>query len=341
MKFGNELKILQDLKHELARQTYQLGKDSRDWKIEFAQKDLKESGLNKNHLTRILYRPFDIRYTYYTGKSSGFYMTRKRSIMCHMLNENIAICVGRQIQLLVQLIMILFLLRRILLDLQFISKWWGISISHFISYPETDKKDLFSEHETGEKKPNIKSELFEELKKNFKKEVTPEEIFYYIYAVLYSNTYRTKYAEFLKIDFPRVPFTKDYKLFIQLGKLGNQLADLHLLKSKELDKTISKFQSKETTKLKNHASTRTHRERLTNGKVWINKEQYFDGITEEVWQYQIGGYQVCEKWLKDRKGRTLTLDEIKTYCKIVTALSKTIEIQNEIDKHFEEIEKTV
>jgi len=75
--------------------------------------------------------------------------------------------------------------------------------------------------------------------------------------------------------------------------------------------------------------------------VWINKEQYFDGVKEEVWQYQIGGYQVCEKWLKDRKERTLSSEEIKTYCKIVTALSKTIELQNEIDKYFENVEKTV
>jgi len=74
--------------------------------------------------------------------------------------------------------------------------------------------------------------------------------------------------------------------------------------------------------------------------VWINKEQYFDGVKEEVWQYQIGGYQVCDKWLKDRKDRTLTLDEIKTYCKIVTALSKTIDLQKEIDQFYEELEKT-
>ncbi len=72
----------------------------------------------------------------------------------------------------------------------------------------------------------------------------------------------------------------------------------------------------------------------------MNNDQYFDGIKEEVWKYQIGGYQVCAKWLKDRKGRMLTLDEIKTYCKIATALSKTIEVQKEIDEYFDNIEKT-
>lgn len=183
------------------------------------------------------------------------------------------------------------------------------------------------------RQPNIKSELFEELKNNFKKGVKPEEIFYYIYALLYSNIYRTRYSEFLKIDFPRVPFTKNHKLFIQLGKLGKQLADLHLLKSIDLDETISKFQGK--------GINNVEKPKYEGERVWINKKQYFDGIIEKVWKYQIGGYQVCEKWLKDRKDRTLTLDEIKTYCKIVTALSKTIDLQNEIDKYFVEVEKTV
>ena len=183
------------------------------------------------------------------------------------------------------------------------------------------------------RKPNIKPELFEELRKNYKKKVTPKAIFYYIYAVLYSNIYRTKYSEFLKIDFPRVPFTKNYNLFIQICKLGKQLADLHLLKSKVLDKTISKFPIV--------GSCKVEKPKYENDKIWINKMQFFDGVKEDVWQYQIGGYQVCEKWLKDRKGKTLIVEEIQTYCHIVTALSKTIELQNEIDKYYENVEKSV
>jgi predicted helicase len=254
-------------------------------------------------------------------------------VMQHMLEENVGLITRRQM-LGSKPCNYVFISDKIISDgiIRSDNKG-GESIFPLYLYPETNKKDLFNEHETGEKKPNIKPELFEELKKNFKKEVTPEEIFYYIYAVLYSNIYRTKYAEFLKIDFPRVPFTKDYKLFIQLAKLGKQLADLHLLKSNELEKTISKFPIE--------GNNKVEKPRFDNGKVWINKEQYFDGVKEEVWQYQIGGYQVCDKWLKDRKDRTLTLDEIKTYCKIVTALSKTIDLQKEIDKYFEEVEKTV
>jgi hypothetical protein len=107
--------------------------------------------------------------------------------------------------------------------------------------------------------------------------------------------------------------------------------DLHLLKSKEIDPPIAKFKGKGENKV----------EKVTykDGKVSINKEQYFDGIVDDVWEYQIGGYQVCEKWLKDRKGRTLSLDDIRHYCKIVTAIKNTIEIQKEIDKLYPEIER--
>lgn len=319
------------LEKELARQTYQLGKDVRDWKVEFAQKDLKESGLNENHLIKILYRPFDTRYTYYTGRSRGFHSMPRNDVMRHLLNNN-------NVALITERIIRNGDFRHAFVtdcieDKHTIDILGSSNAFPLYTYPETDKKDLFSEHESGEKKPNIKPELFEELKTNFKQEVKPEEIFYYIYAILYGNTYRKKYEEFLKIDFPRIPFTKDYKLFIQLGKLGKQLADLHLLKSNELDKTISKFPK--------DGNNKVEKPKYENEKVWINKEQYFDGIKEDVWQYQIGGYQVCEKWLKDRKDRTLSTEEVKTYCKIITALSKTIELQKEIDKNFEHVEKTV
>ncbi|MHB9013943.1 MAG: type ISP restriction/modification enzyme [Ignavibacteriaceae bacterium] len=326
------IKNFSRLEPELARQTYKLGKDTRDWKVGFAQKDLKDSGLNKNNLTPISYRPFDIRYTYYTGKSRGFHCMPRSEIMQHFLMENVGLLICRQ-QNKVGFFHS-FITDKIIEACVVSNRTREINyVLPLYLYPETNKKDLFSEHGTGEKKPNIKPELFEELKNNYKKEVTPEEIFYYIYGVLYSNTYRKKYAEFLKIDFPRIPFTKDYLLFIQLGKLGKQLADIHLLKSKELDKTISKFPI--------GGSNKVEKPNYEGGKVWINKEQYFGDVKEEVWQYQIGGYQVCEKWLKDRKGRVLTLDEILTYCKIVTALSKTIELQNEIDKYFENVERTV
>ncbi len=332
---------------ELARQTYQLGKDVRDWKVEFAQKDLTESGLNKDHLKKILYRPFDVRFTYYTGKSRGFHCMPREDVMKNMLDENnIALCIGRQSSVIGSEDYDIVFIAEQIVDLNLFRRGGELVFPLYIYRKTQPKKTAAStqllmfepEVQYQPRQPNIKPELFEELKKNYKKEATPEEIFYYIYAVLYSNTYRRKYVEFLKIDFPRVPFTKDYKLFIQLGKFGKQLADLHLLKSKELDKTISKFPIDGSNKVEKPCYDSALR---GNGKVWINKEQYFDGIKEAVWLYQIGGYQVCEKWLKDRKGRTLTLEEIQTYCKIVFALSKTIEAQIQIDKYYESVEKSL
>ncbi len=161
----------------------------------------------------------------------------------------------------------------------------------------------------------------------------PEDIFYYIYAVLYSNIYREKYAEFLKIDFPRVPFTKDYELFNKMAEYGERLVKLDLLQSAELDSPIARFQGKgddKVVKLR-YDEKESH--------VYINQRQYFEGIINEVYQYQIGGYQVCNKWLKDRKGRILSLDDIKHYCKVVAALQKTIKIQKDIDNIYPEIEK--
>ena len=158
---------------------------------------------------------------------------------------------------------------------------------------------------------------------------------------MYAPIYRKKYAEFLKTDFPRVPFTKNGDLFLQLAEFGKRLADLHLLKSKELDVPIAKFHGagdNSVEKIKLCGSSKLPQS-LNRVVVYINSTQYFSGISKEVWNYHIGGYQVLNKWLKDRKKRKLSVEEIKTYCRIVTALSKTMEIQGEIDKIYPKVEK--
>jgi predicted helicase len=181
------------------------------------------------------------------------------------------------------------------------------------------------------KKPNLSPTIIEQLLKNYKRTHSPEQIFFYIYAVLYSNIYRTKYAEFLKIDFPRVPFPKSYKLFIKMSAYGKRLVDLHLLKSVDLKSKSIKLQGK--------GEKKVEKIKYEKRKVFINKAQYFEGIAPEVWEYQIGGYQVCDKWLKERKGITLSLNDIKHYCEVITAIQKTIEIQKAIDKIYPEVEK--
>ncbi|MDP3830234.1 MAG: type ISP restriction/modification enzyme, partial [Ignavibacteriaceae bacterium] len=299
--------------------------------------------------------PFDIRWIFY---HDSIIARRVLDVMSNLMEENIALCIGRQSSVIGSDNYDIAFISENIVDLNLFRRGGALVFPLYIyrkakapkkkNTPLTQLLMFEPEVEYEAILPNISQGVRKLLQDNFdlpflnpldgEKKIEgfgSKDIFYYTYAVLYSNTYRTKYAEFLKIYFPRVPFTKEYKLFIQLGKLGKQLADLHLLKSKELDKTISQFPIDGNNKVE---KPRFDSSQCDNGKVWINKEQYFDGVKEEVWQYQIGGYQVCEKWLKDRKERTLTLDEIKTYCKIITALSKTIELQNEIDELYLKVE---
>ncbi len=156
--------------------------------------------------------------------------------------------------------------------------------------------------------------------------LTPEDIFHYAYAVFHSPAYRSRYAEFLKIDFPRLPLTGNLKLFQALARLGGELTAMHLLESPTLAQPITEFVgSRNLTSIKS-------RGRAT--QVGCDKAQTtgFCGVREPVWKLQIGGYQVCQKWLKDRKGRTLAKDDIAHYHKIVVALSETIRLMAEIDK---------
>ena len=181
---------------------------------------------------------------------------------------------------------------------------------------------------------NIAPKVFEQLGETYGKVPTPEQILGYCYAVLYSNTYREKYAEFLKIDFPRIPFTKNYELFNEMSKLGSELIELHLLKHKALNKPILKYfgKGKDDTIVKPRYDEE-------NERVYINDQKYFENVSAEVWNYQIGGYQVMEKYLKDRKGRQM--EDSGHYCRMGTSIAKTIDVQKEIDKLFPRVEKKV
>ncbi|PJA28863.1 MAG: hypothetical protein CO189_03855, partial [candidate division Zixibacteria bacterium CG_4_9_14_3_um_filter_46_8] len=161
----------------------------------------------------------------------------------------------------------------------------------------------------------------------------PEDIFHYIYAVFHSPTYRSRYAEFLKIDFPRVPLTSNQTLFRTLCGLGKELVDLHLMEKHGPDLAgypvdgshqVEKVRYSEPGKCS------------AGGRVWINDAQYFGNVSPEVWEFHIGGYQVCQKWLKDRKGRTLSYDDQTHYQYIVSALSETIRIMSEIDQAIDQ-----
>ena len=164
---------------------------------------------------------------------------------------------------------------------------------------------------------------------------SPLDILDYIYAVLHSPTYREKYKEFLKIDFPRVPYPKDKDTFWQLVKLGGEIRQIHLLESPVVENYITQypvdgdnFISRKITKNSPGYVPDTEK----HGKVYINDKQYFDNVPLVAWEFFIGGYQPAQKWLKDRKERQLEFDDILHYQKIIVALTETDRLMREIDK---------
>ena len=178
--------------------------------------------------------------------------------------------------------------------------------------------------EFGEEKknPNLKKEEWQKFNDAVGKETTPEEILAYIYAVLHSLSYRERYKEFLKVDFPRIPLPKTAKEFNRLTAIGQQLIDLHLMNNAQSWKCTTTFPEV--------GSQQVDFQKWKDGQVWINDKQYFGNVPESVWEFYIGGYQPAQKWLKDRKGRTLSFDEIKHYLHIIHALEETERLMKEI-----------
>jgi predicted helicase len=323
------------LDDELFSNTYHL-KDGNYWNTAREREKVRNNENWQKQFHKFGYRPFDTRWIFYQpnlieiGRGGA-----SKEIMRNFFEEgNIGLMVSRQV---IEKFRHSFVSCNIV-NYNFIDVGGKFGTGNYFPlylYPSTSKRTLLSHLDREYRSANINSKVSRSLSDAYKRESTPEEIFYYIYAVLYSETYRTKYAEFLKIEFPRVPFTKDYKLFKKMSDYGKMLADLHLLKSTELDSPITRFQGKGDNRVKKLKYDDK------DGILYINKEQYFEGISQDVWSYQIGGYQVCDKWLKDRKERILSLNEIQTYCKIVTSIQKTIEIQKAIDEVYNDVEREI
>jgi hypothetical protein len=310
---------------EIILQAFDL-KEKSNWKIKECRQHVEEISDVNTYIKKILYRPFDKRYIFY---HKSLVERTRLEVMRHMLEENIGLCFMRQFS--GNIPYSHFLITEHMVDNRtFFSSKGIIQQTPLYLYPDKNKKHLFSDQ--AEKEPNIPEALFEKLELFYRQKPSPEEILYYIYGVFYSNIYRETYAEFLKIDFPRVPFAADYETFKSIGELGKQLADLHLLKSAALDQPIAKYQGGGSNDRIEKVSYKEDEQR-----IYINKDKYFEGIVPNVWNYYIGGYQVLQKYLKDRKGRNM--DDAPRYCRIVTALSKTIEIQEEIDTIYPEVEK--
>lgn len=309
---------------ETARKAYSLGVDTRDWKVQLAQSDLIISGLNEANIRPILYRPFDIRYSYYTGKSRGFHCMPRGETMKHMLEENISIICNRQTKIDYNHAFI----SSSIVDLHILETANASAyVFPLYLYPDEHKEDIFAETE---RQYNIQPQLLEQFRAKWQG-FEPEQLFYYIYAVLHSPFYRQRYAQYLRMDFPRIPFTADFALFTALADLGKALADLHLLKSPLLSPPLVRYQGQGANDTVDELSYDP-----AAGTLRINPDKYFEGITPELWNFHIGGYQVMHKYLKDRKGKTLA-DPIH-YCRIATALAHTIRLQTQIDLLYKQVD---
>ena len=314
-----------------ARERYRLGDDALDWKVSLAQKDLRDSGLRSDLIVPILYRPFDVRYTYYTGHSGGFLCRPRSEVMRHMLRRNVALLCPRRVETKRPWQHVLSAgetVEHVAVSLKTID-----SVFPLYLYAAEGEMEL----ERG-RRPNLSSDFVKSVSENLALEFVadgsgdisetfgPEDVFNYAYAIFHSSTYRKRYAEFLKMDFPRLPLTSDKKLFQALSAKGAELVSLHLVESPTLNTFVTRYPVAGS----NTVEKVTYDE--VNGRVYINKTQYFEGVTPEIWDFHVGGYQVCQKWLKDRKGRTLSYDDLTHYQKIVVALKETIRLMEEIDQ---------
>ena len=272
---------------EVARQGYNLRRDARDWKVALAQKDLLSSGPSRENVVPILYRPSDVRYTYYTGQSRGFIGQPQKRVMGHMLaEENLAIVTPRRVEYVgpwQHAFVCALISDHVAVSLKTVDYHFPLYV-----YPESDPQDLFAHQDRSERRPNLNTEIVAQLATAYGHEPSPEEILHYVYAVLYAPTYREMYAEFLRRDFPRVPFTADESLFEELGGLGRRLADLHLLRSTELDSPTCRFEG-EGESFVGKGRKDGLRYDADEARVYINKSQHFAPVPPEVWDYEVGG----------------------------------------------------
>ncbi len=304
------------------------------WRVSQARKQLMAVQDWESYFTEVLYRPFDIRPVYY--HPSVVWRTRKE-VMRHMAaGENVGLVTVRQVAEGIfnhAFVSCSIVESRITLS----NKGIGFLFPLYL-YP-SEQEIASGLYQAEERRPNLNPDFVKALSEklglqfiedgrgNLEETFGPQDIFHYAYAVLHSPTYRSRYAEFLKIDFPHLPITSDKKLFADLAAKGAGLTALHLLESPVLEskRTEVKFDISGSNSVEKVVYDEVKR------RVYINKSQYFEGLPPEVWNFLIGGYQVLEKWLKERRGRKLTYQELEHYQKVVVAVKETIRLMEEID----------
>jgi predicted helicase len=285
--------------------------------------------VDKALIVKVDYRTFDKRVIYYDIKL----IDRARDkIMKHTLKSNTVLNIPKQA---IKGFKHIFV-GNSLCDKNFIDSAGQFGAGNAFPlylYPETSTQQTIDQ--ATERTPNLNTEIVNQIatklgltftieKETTKGTFAPIDILDYIYAVLHSPTYREKYKEFLKIDFPRVPYPKDKDTFWQLVALGSEIRQIHLLESPAVEKYITQYPE--------DGNNTVTKPKYQDGKVYINDTQYFDNVPQVSWDFYIGGYQPAQKWLKDRKDRKLEFDDILHYQKIIVALSETDRLMREIDR---------
>ena len=295
--------------------------------------NIRNVRFSEEKIVNVNYRPFDSRYIYYDVN-----LLRRpfSSLMKHMLshNNNISLITTRQYaeETLFNHVYVSSNIvdRRITL-----SNKGAANIFPLYLYEEDSNQTSFF---TQNRKPNLNMNIVRELEQKLGLTFTPEkedttgtfapiDILDYIYGVLHSNKYRNKYKEFLKIDFPRIPYPQTAEYFFKVAQLGKQLREIHLLESPVVNEFITSYPVS--------GDNEIVKPEYKDNKVYINKTQYFDNVPETAWNFYIGGYQPAQKWLKDRKGRILNYEDVMHYQKIIKALSATHTLMQQIDKIIE------
>jgi len=267
----------------------------------------KEDNLEK-YIQTISYRPFDNKKIFY--HHALVWRTVEKVMKNLLLSNNVCLIVRRQTP---DRPSYFFLSDKIVAD----------------GYIRSDNKGgesvlpLYLLSEDGSRVPNLNNKILTKITNNVGK-VSPEEVFDYIYAVLYTPNYREKYKDLLKINFPRIPYPNDKVSFLKLVDKGKKLKELHLMILPNIESLIR-------TSFDISGNNAVEKFTFDNGKVYINSVQYFENVSEVAWNFYIGGYQPAQKWLKDRKGMTLSYEDIEHYRKIITVLDETDKVMKELN----------
>ncbi len=328
-------------------------KDNRDWKLQEARNRLRDDKQWKDNIIECLYRPFDKRVCYFSEVAMDY---PRRQLLDHVARrDNICLGVGRQGIAVNDPEWSLVAVSREPIDAN-IFRRGGINVFPLYLYHYEDEfkgkhRELFERARWEPTKegriPNLTPEFVEEVAKkvglkfkcdgkgDFKETFGPEDILDYMYALFHSHEFRIRYAGFLKIDFPRVLLPSGGTIFRKLCTVGEELVKLHLMEASVLDneRRWAAFNVTGNNAVeKGYPSYIGHGDVPDMGKVHINKDQYFEGIQPNIWDFRIGGYQVFEKWLKYRRERNLSYDDVRHYQKIVVALRETIRLMKQIDE---------